>query len=255
MQDNSDSSPLLRYQRQLWMKSISTEGQHKIEQSSVLVIGAGGLGSPILYYLAAAGIGNIGIVDDDKISLSNLNRQILYNTNDLDQNKTFIAKQRIHDLNPQISLDVYPERLDHHNASSILSKYSLIIDASDNYPTRYLINDTCIKMKLPLFFNSVSSWSGIFFAWIPGRKHACFRCLYPIPLPEEDALNEKQSGIIGATAGFLGSLLCTQIIQYIVTDSFAYEGKMVWIDLEKGSFNAYSASKRLNCLCHPSFDK
>ena len=105
MQDNSDSSPLLRYQRQLWMKSISTEGQHKIEQSSVLVIGAGGLGSPILYYLAAAGIGNIGIVDDDKISLSNLNRQILYNTNDLDQNKTFIAKQRIHDLNPQISLD------------------------------------------------------------------------------------------------------------------------------------------------------
>ena len=168
---------------------------------------------------------------------------------------TFIAKQRIHDLNPQISLDVYPERLDHHNASSILSKYSLIIDASDNYPTRYLINDTCIKMKLPLFFNSVSSWSGIFFAWIPGRKHACFRCLYPIPLPEEDALNEKQSGIIGATAGFLGSLLCTQIIQYIVTDSFAYEGKMVWIDLEKGSFNAYSASKRLNCLCHPSFDK
>lgn len=239
----------MRYQRQLWMKSISQEGQRKIENASVLVVGAGGLGSPILYYLATAGVGHIGVIDDDSVSISNLNRQILYTTHDLDQQKTSIAKQRILALNPDIKLDAYPERLNHQNASFVFSKYSIIIDASDNYPTRYLINDTCVHLQLPLFFSSVSSWSGIFFAWIPGRNHACFRCCYPLPLPEEEALKEKQSGIVGATAGLVGSLLCTQLIQYICQDSFGFEGKMVWMDLEKGSFYTYASTMRPQCLC------
>ncbi len=126
----NDSDPLLRYERQLWMKSISEVGQKKIQQASVLVIGAGGLGSPILYYLAAAGIGKIGIVDDDTITLSNLNRQILYTTKDLNQLKCSIAKQRILDLNPQILVEEHSKRLDHHNAQDLISKYSLVVDAN-----------------------------------------------------------------------------------------------------------------------------
>lgn len=246
----NNSDPLLRYERQLWMKSISLEGQKKIAQTSVLVVGAGGLGSPILFYLAAAGIGKIGIMDDDQITSSNLNRQILYTTKDLGLKKSSTAKQRIQDLNPSICVEDYSERLDQHNAQNIISKYSLLIDASDNYPTRYLINDTSVLLRVPLFFAAVSAWSGIFFARIPHRNQACFRCCYPVPLPEAESQDEKHAGIIGATAGFLGSLLCTQIIQYITQDTFAYEGKMLWVDLEKARFFTYPCTLKETCLCH-----
>jgi molybdopterin-synthase adenylyltransferase len=238
-----------RYERQLWMKSVGEKGQKKLQQSSVLVIGAGGLGSPLLSYLAASGIGTLGIVDYDHVQLSNLNRQTLYQEQDIGLSKALSAKKRLLSLNSSLSINTYPQKLGKDNAMVLFDAYDVIFDATDNYPTRYLINDTCVQSKKPLFFGSVSVWSGMFFAWIPNRKHACFRCLYPNPLDYDTAQKEKSSGIIGATPGFIGSLMASQAIQFLISGTFGLEGQFFWVDLEKGTIFSYATKILNNCIC------
>jgi molybdopterin/thiamine biosynthesis adenylyltransferase len=240
-----------RYERQLWMKSIQTSGQEKLTQASVLIIGAGGLGSSASYYLTAAGVGTIGIADYDTIETSNLNRQILYSTSDLGYLKADTARKKLLDLNPGLRINSHVLKVDTKNIISLASSYDLILDASDNYPTRYLINDYCVKENKALFFGSVSAWSGIFFAWIPLKNQACFRCLYPIPLAEDLASKERTSGIIGVSPGLIGSIMASQAIQYIVHQSFGLENRFLWIDLEKGVFTSYQSKINLECSsCH-----
>lgn len=238
-----------RYERQLWMKSVGEKGQKKLQQSSALVIGAGGLGSPLLSYLAACGIGTLGIVDDDYVQLSNLNRQTLYQEQDLGLSKALSAQKKLLSFNSSLSIHAYPERFEKDNAMDLFDAYDIIFDATDNYPTRYLINDACIQSKKPLFFGSVSVWSGMFFAWIPNRQHACFRCLYPNPLDADAAQKEKSSGIIGATPGFIGSLMASQAIQFLVSGVFGLEGRLLWADLEKGALMNQPAKQKSFCCC------
>ncbi len=238
-----------RYERQLWMKSVGEMGQKKLHQSSVLVIGAGGLGSPLLSYLAACGTGTIGIVDHDDVQLSNLNRQTLYQEHDIGLSKALSAKKKLLSFNSSLSINTYPQKLEKDNAMALFDPYDIIFDATDNYPTRYLINDACIQSKKPLFFGSVSVWSGMFFAWIPDRQHACFRCLYPNPLDADDAKKEKSSGIIGATPGFIGSLMASQAIQFLVSGTFGLEGRFLWTDLEKGMFMNQPSKRKPSCFC------
>ncbi len=239
-----------RYERQCWMPSIGNEGQKKLFSASVLVIGAGGLGSPVLYYLAASGVGRIGIADHDIVSLSNLNRQILYNMNDIGQLKTSSAKKKLNALNPLISITEHQVYLDKQNISSIMADYDFIVDATDNYPSRYLISDNCIREKKPLFFGAVSSWSGMFFSRIPSSNHACFRCLYPVPLESKLAEEEKQKGIVGVTPGLIGTLIASQIIQHICQGHHGFLGRFLWVDLEKGTMVSYAANKNKNCRCN-----
>ncbi len=169
-----------RYERQLWMKQIGQAGQRKLTEASVLVVGAGGLGSPILLCLAAAGVGTIGVVDGDTVSLSNLNRQVLYATGDIGQPKALVAKERLAALNPEIRVEAYPSPLDPDNAYALFSAYDMVVDATDNYSTRYLVSDAAVLFDRPLFVGAVSNLHGMAFTVIP-RTTACFRCLYPKP--------------------------------------------------------------------------
>ncbi len=224
-----------RYERQLWMKQIGPLGQEKLGRASVLVVGAGGLGSPILLCLAAAGVGTIGVVDGDSVSLSNLNRQVLYSTGDIGQPKALIAKERLVALNPEIRVEAYPSRLDPDNAYALFSAYDMVVDASDNYGTRYLVSDAAVLFDKPLFVGAVSNLHGMAFTVIP-RTTACFRCLYPKSPTAAMARKERARGILGSTPGIVGSIVAQNVLKYIVGCGDWLAGKLLLVDGEDNRF-------------------
>ncbi len=246
--------PDARYERQLRMKQIGPRGQKKLEAASVLVVGAGGLGSPILLDLAAAGIGTIGVVDGDTVSLSNLNRQVLYATADIGQPKALAARERLLALNPEIRVEVYPARLEADNAYALFSAYDLIVDATDNYSTRYLISDAAVLFDKPLFVGAVSSLHGMAFTVIP-RKTACFRCLYPEAPTSAMVREERARGILGTTAGIIGSIVAQNVIKYIVGHGDWLTGKVLLMDGEDNRFELVPIERDHACpVCgdHPT---
>jgi len=224
-----------RYERQLWMKQVGPQGQERLGRTSVLVVGAGGLGSPILLCLAAAGVGTIGVVDGDSVSLSNLNRQVLYSTGDIGQPKALIAKERLVALNPEIRVEAYPSRLDPDNAYALFSAYDMVVDASDNYGTRYLVSDAAVLFDKPLFVGAVSNLHGMAFTVIP-RTTACFRCLYPKSPTAAMARKERARGILGSTPGIVGSIVAQNVLKYIVGCGDWLAGKLLLVDGEDNRF-------------------
>lgn len=225
-----------RYERQLWMKQVGEPGQKKLTEASVLVVGAGGLGSPILLCLAAAGVGTIGVVDGDTVSLSNLNRQILYATGDIGQPKALVAKERLVALNPEIRVEAYPSRLDPDNAYALFSAYDMVVDATDNYSTRYLVSDAAVLFERPLFVGAVSNLYGMAFTVIP-RTTACFRCLYPKSPSTAMAREERARGILGTTPGIIGSVVAQNVLKYIVGCGDWLAGKLLIMDGEDNRFD------------------
>ncbi|MEN6387451.1 MAG: HesA/MoeB/ThiF family protein [Candidatus Cryosericum sp.] len=243
-----------RYERQLWMKQLGAAGQHKLAQASILVVGAGGLGSPILLYLAAAGVGTLGIVDGDTLSLSNLNRQTLYSTKDIGQPKALLARDRLLTLNPEVRIEAYPARLDPDNAYALFNAYDVIVDATDNYATRYLISDAAVLFDKPLFIGAVSSLYGMTFTVIP-RKTACFRCLYPKAPTFTMERTERARGILGTTPGIIGSILAQNVIKYIVGYGDWLAGKLLLMDGEDNRFELVPIERDQACpVCgdHPT---
>lgn len=224
-----------RYERQVWMKQVGPLGQEKLARASVLVVGAGGLGSPILLCLAAAGVGTIGIVDGDTVSLSNLNRQVLYVTGDIGQPKALLAKERLTALNPEIRVEAYPSRLDPDNAYALFSAYDMVVDATDNYSTRYLVSDAAVLFEKPLFVGAVSNLHGMAFTVIP-RKTACFRCLYPKSPTAAMAREERARGILGSTPGIIGSIVAQNVLKYILGCGDWLAGKMLLMDGDDNRF-------------------
>lgn len=205
---------LKRYDRQIILPEIGIAGQQKLHQAKVLVIGAGGLGCPILLYLAGAGIGKIGIVDDDVADLSNLHRQVLYNMADIGGKKAKIAAEKLRLLNPQIELIAYTVRLTAENAAGLIGQYDLVIDGSDNFPTRYLVNDTCVSLNKALVFGSIYQFEGqvSVFNFNGGPD---YRSIYPeAPLPE-DSQNCGESGVLGTLPGTIGSIMANEAIKVI----------------------------------------
>ena len=233
-----------RYERQLWMKSIGTAGQARLGNASVLVVGAGGLGSPILLYLAAAGVGTLGIVDT--VGLSNLNRQILYVSADIGQPKALLAKDRLLALNPDIRVEAYPARLAPDNAYALFGAYDLIVDATDNYPSRYLISDAAVLYAKPLFIGAVSSLHGMALTVIP-HKTACFRCLYPTPPTRDMARQEHDQGVLGTITGIVGALVAQNVLKYITGIGDWLEGKLVLIDGENNRFETIAVTRDSTC--------
>lgn len=243
----SDETPTdARYERQLWMKQVGTRGQKRLERASALVIGAGGLGSPILLYLAAAGVGTIGIVDGDTVSLSNLNRQILYGTQDIGQPKALVARERLVTLNPEIHVEVYPTRLDPENAYALFSAYDLIVDATDNYDARYLISDAAVLFDKPLFICAVSNLHGMAFTVIP-HKTACFRCLYPKAPSPAMARRERARGILGSIAGTVGSIVAQNVLKYILGHGDWLAGRLLLVDGEDNRFEVVPIERDHAC--------
>ncbi len=224
-----------RYQRQVWMKQIGLLGQEKLAEASVLVVGAGGLGSPILLCLAAAGVATIGIVDGDTVGLSNLNRQVLYVTGDIGQPKALVAKERLMALNPEIRVEAYPSRLDPDNAYALFSAYDMVVDATDNYSSRYLVSDAAVLFEKPLFVGAVSNFHGMAFTVIP-RKTACFRCLYPKSPTAAMAREERARGILGSTPGIIGSIVAQNVLKYVLGCGDWLAGKMLLMDGEDNRF-------------------
>lgn len=223
-----------RYARHLILPGFGTEAQLKLKAARVLVIGAGGLGSPLLQYLAAAGVGTIGIIDPDRVSSSNLQRQVLYGEKDLGKLKVEAAKERLLDLNPHLSIATYPQVFDKKNALEILSEYEIIADGTDNFPTRYLVNDACVLAGKPYVYGSIFRFEGqvsVFNLLLPdGSRSPNYRDLYPTPPPPDQVPNCAEGGVLGVLPGMIGAMQANEVIKIITGIGTALAGKMVLFD-------------------------
>lgn len=202
-----------RYSRHLMLPEVGVRGQKKIKSTSVLCVGAGGLGSPIAMYLVAAGIGRLGLADGDAVEVSNLQRQLLHGAADVGRAKTDSASQRLRDLNPGVELQTYPMRLTRANASEILARYDIVVDGTDNFPTRYLINDLCVFLKKPNVYGSIFRWEGQSSLFAPHLGGPCYRCLYPEPPPPELTPSCAEGGVLGVLPGIIGCIQATEILK------------------------------------------
>ncbi len=204
----------IQYHRHLILDQIGESGQEKLRKSKVLVIGAGGLGCPILQYLTAAGVGTIGIVDGDMIDQTNLQRQILYTVSDIGKPKARVAAERLTQLNPHISLVVYEDFLNVENAIALFEQYDIIVDGSDNFPTRYLVNDACVLTDKPLVFGSIFKFQGQVSVF-NFQGSGTYRCLYPTPPTPDTVPNCSDVGVLGVLSGIIGSLQANEVIKLI----------------------------------------
>lgn len=245
---------ILRYSRQLLLQGFGPEGQQKLQQAHVLVAGAGGLGSPALLYLAAAGVGHIGICDFDTVTYSNLNRQVLHYTADLHKKKTISAREKLLQLNPVLHITTHTVRMGLENVEEILEPYDVVIDATDNFPARYLISDTCFFLGMPVIEGAAVGFDGILMTIVPGQT-PCYRCLYPAP-PEDGSIPTcSDTGILGAATGMLGSLQALEAIKMIAEMGETMSGRLLTIDFLYSRFREIPWSKKEACpLCgnHPT---
>lgn len=215
-----------RYNRQIILSEIGQAGQDKLSNAKVFVVGAGGLGCPILQYLAAAGIGTLGIIDFDVVEISNLHRQILFGTSSLGKNKAVAAKHRLEDLNPEISIIAYAEKLTHQNALELISNYDIIVDGTDNFETRYLINDACILTNKPLVFGSIYKFEGQVSVF-NYQNGSSYRCLFPNP-PQKNAVpNCAEIGVLGVLPSIIGSFQANEVLKMILGIGNVLSGKLL----------------------------
>ncbi|MEK6511509.1 HesA/MoeB/ThiF family protein [Myroides odoratimimus] len=210
-----DTTDFLRYNRQMNLPEVGIEGQMKIKQAKVLVIGAGGLGSPVLTYLASCGVGTLAVIDFDTIEHHNLHRQILFTEADINKNKTSIAKQRIEQINPHIHFTIYDEQLTSDNAIAILSSFDIIVDGSDNFSTRYLVNDTCVTLDKTLVYGTIMGFEGQVSVF-NHRDKTSLRDLFPEPPATEDVPNCSLNGVLGTFPGIIGTIMAHETLKVIL---------------------------------------
>ena len=240
-----------RYAHQIILDEIGTKGQEKLLKTKVFILGAGGLGSPVLIYLASAGVGTLGIADFDKVELSNLQRQILFDKKSINKLKVEVAKKKINNLNPSIKLNIYKKKITNLNIDKIISKYDIVVDGSDNFETKYLVNDACIKNKKTLVSASLNGFEAqisIFKAWIKSIDNPCYRCLFPEDYKNTNISNCRESGIIGGLAGTVGSIQSVEVIKEILNIGESLNGKLFIIDLLNGIFKKLKVKKNKKCL-------
>ncbi|MDP6558907.1 MAG: HesA/MoeB/ThiF family protein [Candidatus Binatia bacterium] len=209
------SEQIERYSRQILIPDLGGTGQIHLRQGRILVIGAGGLGCPAGFYLAAAGIGTLGVLDSDQVELSNLQRQILHTTSDLGRQKVESAREKLNQLNPEVEIRLHPVRLTEENAAEIFDLYDFIVDGSDNFDTKFLVNDVAVKLGKPFSHAGIIRMQGQTMTVIPGRS-ACYRCLFREPPPPGEIPGCQQAGILGAIAGTVGSIQATEAIKYFM---------------------------------------
>src|SRR5438552_4747028 len=202
-----------RYSRHLILPEVGLSGQKKICSTSVLCIGAGGLGSPVALYLAAAGIGKLGIVDFDAVDVSNLQRQLLHGTSDIGRPKTLSARESLNRLNPQVDIVLHETRLTSQNALSILRGYDIVVDGTDNFPTRYRTNDACVLLRKPNVYGSIFRFEGQASVFAPHLGGPCYRCLYPEPPPPGMVPSCAEGGVLGVLPGIIGTIQATEVLK------------------------------------------
>jgi sulfur-carrier protein adenylyltransferase/sulfurtransferase len=237
---------VLRYSRHLLLPEVGMEGQRKLKAARVLTIGAGGLGSPLSLYLAAAGVGTIGIVDFDAVDLTNLQRQIVHGTSTLGQPKLESAEARLNDLNPNVRIEKHATRLSSENALEILGEYDIVVDGTDNFPTRYLVNDACVLLGKPNVYGSIFRFEGqasLFYA----REGPCYRCLYSEPPPPGLVPSCAEGGVLGVLPGIIGSIQALETIKWIIGAGDSLIGRLVLFDALKFRFRELQLRKDPAC--------
>ncbi len=239
-----------RYSRQVLLPEVSEKGQINLLKSKVLIVGAGGLGSPVGYYLAAAGVGTLGVVDADKVDLSNLHRQILHSTSNVGKPKVLSAKESINRLNPDVNVVTYEDRLTSENAIEIISQYNLVIDGTDNFATKYLINDACYFTGKPNIYGSIFKFEGQLTVFDTKYDSPCYRCLFPTPPSPELSPSCSEVGVLGVLSGVVGTLQAVEAIKLILGKGESLMGKLLIYDSLNTSFRNLKIKKDNQCsLC------
>lgn len=240
------SNEVARYSRHLIMPEVGMDGQKRLKASSVLLIGAGGLGSPLGLYLGAAGIGRIGIVDFDVVDYSNLQRQVLHGTADVGRPKLDSARDRLNAINPEVRVDLYPERLTSQNALRIFEPYDIIIDGTDNFPTRYLVNDACVLLKKANVYGSIFRFDGQASIFYPPYG-PCYRCLYPEPPPPGEVPSCAEGGVLGILPGIIGVIQATEAVKLILGKGEPLLGRLLHYDALAMKFREFKVRRNPKC--------
>ena len=239
-----------RFSRQIVLKDIGILGQKKILLSKVLIVGVGGIGSPVAEFLSRAGIGSLGIIDNDKVSLSNLHRQSLYNTSDIGKFKVKIAKDKIKKINPNTKVAIYKVRLNIDNFKKIINNYDYIVDGSDNFTTKFLLNDYCLKFKKILVMGAISKFDGHIFTFnFKNKRTPCLRCFFQESEISDNLLNCESEGILGTVAGIVGTIQANEVLKKILNIGMGLDGYIFILDLLHLNFRKVKLKKKKNCFC------
>ena len=250
MKNQLNKKIIERFSRQIVLKDIGILGQKKILSSKVLIIGAGGLGSPVAEFLSRAGVGSIGVVDDDKVSLSNLHRQSLYNMSDIGKFKVKIAKDKIKKINPNTKVTIYKIRLNNNNFKKFINDYDYIVDGSDNFTTKFLLNNFCLRFKKILVMGAISKFDGHIFTFnFKDKKTPCLRCFFQETNISDDLLNCESEGILGTVAGIIGTIQANEVLKKILKIGTGLDGYIFILDLLHLNFRKVKLKKRINCIC------
>ncbi|MFO7606391.1 MAG: molybdopterin-synthase adenylyltransferase MoeB [Desulfurivibrionaceae bacterium] len=240
---------LERYSRHILLGDVGVEGQARIMAAKVLVVGAGGLGAPILYYLAAAGIGKIGIVDCDQVDLSNLQRQIIHSVKDIDAAKVDSAREKMLAINPEIEVVTCREYLRAANVREMIRGYDFVVDGTDNFPTKFLVNDACVMEGIPFSHGGILRFDGQTMTVVPGES-ACYRCTFREPPPPDAVPTCSQAGVLGAIAGMLGSIQATEVLKFVTGVGELLTDCLLTFDAKRMDFKKIKLRKQQNCpLC------
>lgn len=244
-----------RYSRHILLSEVGVGGQRKLLSASALVVGAGGLGSPALLYLAAAGVGRLGVADGDSVELSNLQRQIIHGTSDLGRSKVLSAKDTITEINPDCQAEVFPDRLTAGNIRQAMQGYDLVLDGSDNFPTRFLVADCCWLERIPLVSAAVLRFEGQLMTVVPGEGNPCYRCFIPEPPPPGLVPSCQEAGVLGAVVGVMGTLQAVEALKVLLGVGTTMSRQLLVYDALEPSFDTLRRAVNPECpLCgaHPT---
>ena len=236
----------IRYSRHLNIPDFGVEGQLKLKSASVIIVGCGGLGSSSAMYLAAAGVGRLGLVDSDVVELSNLQRQIIHGMHELGQPKVFSAKRRLLDINPNVDVEIFNERIEEENVLKVIGDYFIVIDATDNFETRYLLNSACVEKKIPFIYGAIFQFSGQMSVFYP-KKGPCFQCVYRTPPTPDIAAANRGIGVVGALPGVIGALQAIEVIKMVINIGTSMIGRLLLFDGLDMSFKEVAVKKNSNC--------
>ena len=249
MKKNLNKSSLIRYSRQIVLKNVGTFGQKKIINSKVLIVGAGGLGCPVADLLARSGVGEIGIMDYDKVSLSNIHRQTLYTAKDVNKFKVDIVKKKLNLINKYIKINTYNRKASEKNLNNIVNKYDIIVDGSDNFKTKFLLNKYALKLKKILIVGAISKFDGHIFTFdFNSKKSPCLKCFYQSE-PSDEILNCEAEGILGSTANIVGAVQVNEVLKKILNIGKDLKSNILILDLLNLNFRKVLFKKKRNCVC------
>lgn len=255
---NLTPDELRRYARQILLPEVGWAGQVKLREASVLCVGAGGLGSPAALYLAAAGVGRLGLVEDDRVDISNLQRQILHRTVDVGRPKAESARETLEALNPAVQVELHPTRLTQDNALDLIRNYDLVVDGTDNFPTRFLVNDACVFLGKANVYGAVLRFEGQASLFAPHRGGPCYRCLFPEPPPAGTVPNCAEAGVLGVVPGVIGTVQAAEALKVILQAGQSLQGRLLVFDALRMSFREIRVVRDPGCpVCgeHPTLTR